>query len=161
MKLSTSDLAKLNRAHPDLKRLALRIAELTPANLAWRVEQTDRTKAQQLENIKKGVSATKNSRHIPGKNKMAMAMDLTVMVNGSPSWSWPNYYKLQTITRQAARELGIKVTWGAVWDRLLNDLKGPLDLEHANYVVRFRRANNRSPLADGPHIELSRQLYPA
>lgn len=125
-KLSAQSMKLMAGVHPDLVRVIVRAQELAPFQLI--VTEGLRTVAQQRENIRKGVSWTMNSRHLTGH-----AVDVAPAVNGKASYSWPLYYKLAPIVKQAAHELGIPVEWGGDW-----------------------RKNK-----DGPHWQLPFKQYPA
>lgn len=159
MKLSPTEYQRLARAHPDLRKVIERAAALTPDKFPWRVNQTNRTIAQQRINVRRGASQTMNSRHIPGRDGWAKAADIVPVKAGKLAWDWPMIYRQVEYIRRAAREVGVKVRWGGVWDMLLNDTKGTPEHEHALYVLRQRR-RGRSAFSDGPHIELDRATYP-
>lgn len=73
------------------------------------IYDTIRTKAQQAENVKKGVSKTMKSYHIVGQ-----ALDFVfVDSKGKPMWSLSSYTSKMDIINYA-RKLGF--IWGADWD---------------------------------------------
>ncbi|MDG4856405.1 M15 family metallopeptidase [Mesorhizobium sp. WSM4982] len=125
-KLSAQSMKLMTGVHPDLVKVIVRAQELAPFQLI--VTEGLRSVAQQRENIRKGVSWTMNSRHLTGH-----AVDVAPAVNGKASYSWPLYYKLAPIVKQAAHELGVPVEWGGDW-----------------------RKNK-----DGPHWQLPFRQYPA
>ena len=59
------------------------------------------------------------------------AVDLGAYVAGEIRWDWPLYDKIAKAVKQAAVELGVHLTWGGDWK-----------------------------VKDGPHFELSREVYP-
>ncbi len=131
MKLSSNDLARLKRVHPDLVKVIKRAASIT--NVPFEILQADRTVAQQQENVKHGVSQTMHSRHLIDASGLVYAVDVAPLVGGEPSFSWPVYYKLAPIIKQAARDVGVMVQWGGDWKKF----------------------------KDGPHWQLPWGKYPA
>lgn len=138
MKLSSTELARLKQAHPDLIKLVMRAAELTKQ--PFRVMETLRTEAQQRENIRKKVSWTMRSRHLPGRGGLAYATDLVMIVNGQPSWSWAPYFPFAKFMFGVAKGIGVPIEWGGNWKR-------------------FYTAKLGNP-ADGPHWQLPWREYP-
>lgn len=84
------------------------------------VFETKRTLEQQKENVKKGVSKTLNSKHIPDKNGIVRAIDIVPYVNSK--YSWENEYldKLIPYFKEIAQklypgEIEFGYDWG--WDK--------------------------------------------
>lgn len=113
--LSPAQRAKLKGVHPDLVKVVNRLAEISP--MPFVILETVRTLAAQQKNVKKGVSKTLRSRHIPDMNesKMCCAVDIAPMHEGKASWAWPLYYKLAPLVKQAAKDVGVPVEWGGDW----------------------------------------------
>lgn len=131
MKLTDKDLKKLKGAHPDLVKIVVEAARVT--TVPFMVMEVTRNAAQQAANIKKGVSWTTRSRHLPSKDGLARAADLVpIDEKGKPIWAWPVYYKLAPIMKAAAKTVKIPVEWGGDWKK------------------------NK----DGPHWQLPWKLYP-
>lgn len=86
-----------------------------------------RTVERQRELVAKGASTTMNSKHLTGH-----AVDLAAVVGNEVRWDWPLYSKLAGAMKQAASDLGVKITWGGDW---------------------------RS-FKDGPHWEIDPRRYP-
>lgn len=128
--LSKGDLARLDCLHPDLKKVVLEAARIT--TIPFTIGETQRSMAQQLKNIAKGVSWTKRSRHIKAPDGRVYAADIIPLVSGQKSWDWGVYYKLAPIIQQAAKNVGVIVEWGGKW------IKTP----------------------DGPHWQLPWATYP-
>lgn len=61
------------------------------------------------------------------------AVDLGAMVNGSVRWDWPLYDKIAIAMKAAAHELQIAIEWGGDW----------------------------RTFKDGPHFQLTYEVYPA
>ena len=150
--LSKKSLSRLEGVHDDLVKVVKRAIEIT--QIDFTVLEGVRSKARQAQLVASGASKTMDGRHLTGH-----AVDLAAYVAGSPRWDWPLYYKLAEAVQQAAKELGVSVVWGGVWDRKLVDIGDPADAV-ADYVQR-RKALGKKAFIDGPHFELSRQEYPA
>lgn len=121
---------RLIGVHPDLVKvveLAIQITEVDFAVLEGR-----RTKTRQAELFKAGATTTMNSRHIPGADGFAKAVDLGAYVNGKVRWDWPLYTKIANAMKKAAKQLGVSLEWGGDW----------------------------KSFKDGPHFQLSRKVYP-
>ncbi len=116
-----------------------------------------RTKAEALENVRKGVSKTTNSMHLIQKDGFGHAMDLVPIVDGKLSWTWPHIYPVAESIAIAAEKLNVKIIWGGVWDKPLGSYgttAADMQRECAAYVQR-RKAMGRSAFIDGPHFELA------
>lgn len=100
--------ARLNGVHPDLQKVVRRALELTPID--FMVLEGIRTKERQKVLFEKGATKTLNSRHLTGH-----AVDLAPVIDGKVSWDWPLYHKLAPAVKQAAKELGVAITWGGDW----------------------------------------------
>ena len=60
--------------------------------------------------------------------------------------------------REAAILVGVRLVWGGVWDRVLNDLPaGPAAMKAAVEAYKARRkAAGGSAFLDGPHFEVAK-----
>lgn len=131
MKLTEKDLKKLKDAHPDLALIITEAAKVT--TIPFMVMEVERDLETQKANIKKGVSWTMRSRHLPSKDGLARAADIVPIDDkGKPVWAWPVYYKLAVIIKATAKRVKIPVEWGGDWKK------------------------NK----DGPHWQLPWKLYP-
>lgn len=70
------------------------------------VFETERTLEKQKENVKKGVSQTLNSKHIPDSNGIVRAMDIVAYVNGSYVWDRKYQDDLVRAIRDVIKRLG-------------------------------------------------------
>ena len=104
-------LKNLAEVHADLKRVAARALELSSVDFA--VTDGLRTKEEQAANLQKGVSQTKNSRHLTGH-----AVDIVAIVGGRASWDYSLYQSIAAAFKAAATELDIGVEWGGDWKTL-------------------------------------------
>lgn len=116
MKLTERDLKKLKDAHPDLALVVNMAAKNT--TIPFMVMEVERDLATQRANVKKGVSWTMRSRHLPSKDGLARAADLVpIDAQGKPIWAWPVYYKLAEIIKKAAIQVKIPIEWGGDWKK--------------------------------------------
>ena len=112
--------------HPDLIRVVTRALQLTAIDFT--VLEGVRSFERQEEMVAIGASHTMRSRHLTGH-----AVDLGACVGGRILWDWPLYHKIASAMKQAAKELGVEITWGGDWRRF----------------------------KDGPHFQLSWSAYKA
>lgn len=127
MKLSAKDRERLKGVHPDLVRVVERAAEITDRPFV--ILEGRRTLARQKQLLAQGATTTLNSRHLTGH-----AVDIAPLdTKGKESFSWPLYYPLAKIMKQAAKDVGVSIVWGGDWKDFL----------------------------DGPHWELPWKIYPA
>jgi peptidoglycan L-alanyl-D-glutamate endopeptidase CwlK len=137
--------ANLRGVHDDLVRVVRRAITITRVDFA--VIEGVRSVTRQAELVKSGASKTLASKHITGD-----AVDLAAWVGGRHSWDWPLYYDIAEAVRDAAIMEDVKLRWGGVWDRCLNDLASDLEDDVASYVKR-RKALGKQAFIDGPHFE--------
>jgi peptidoglycan L-alanyl-D-glutamate endopeptidase CwlK len=124
MKLNDRSERALKGVHPDLVKVVRRAAAITKSEFI--ITEGLRTVARQKQLVAAGASKTMNSRHITGH-----AVDVAVLVGGKVRWDWPLYAAISKDFKQAAKDVGVAVTWGGDW--------------------KFK---------DGPHYELTRSKYP-
>lgn len=136
-KLGATSLARLKGVHPDLVKVVKRAIELTPMDFT--VLEGLRSKERQQQLVAKGASKTMNSYHITGH-----AVDIAPLVDGKVSWDWKYYFPMAEAMRQAAKELNVRVKWGANWG-YLNDSSHKLG-----------QADLSKTFPDGPHFQLDR-----
>jgi peptidoglycan L-alanyl-D-glutamate endopeptidase CwlK len=130
MKLDARSERNLVGVHPDLVKVVRRAAQLTDTDFT--ITCGPRTIAEQRVLVRKGASKTMNSRHIPGKDGKAKAVDLAAMIGKDLKWDWPLYFRLAAAMKLAAKELKVPLEWGGDW---------------------------RS-FKDGPHFQLPHKQYP-
>lgn len=115
-KLTEADEQKLEGVHPDLVKVIRKAAEIT--SVPFKVTEGRRSMARQKVLKAQGFSSTLRSRHLTGH-----AVDIVplVDVNGNgrieheEMYSWPLYYKLAPVVKQAAKLVGVPVEWGGDW----------------------------------------------
>ncbi len=110
------DSSKLVGVHPDLIKVVKRAAEIT--DVPFKLTEGLRTIERQKEMVRIGASKTMNSRHLTGH-----AIDIVPYVDinkdgkvsSTEMYSWPLYYKLAKVMKQAAKDVGVTVEWGGDW----------------------------------------------
>lgn len=123
MKIKLGKRSKLNLCNNLDYRLVHIVCEVTKKDLPYDfgVFETKRTLEQQKENIRKGVSKTLNSKHIPDKNGIVRAMDIVPYVNGSYIWSHEHLDKIIPIFKDVAKELyGNEIEFGYDWTNFID-----------------------------------------
>lgn len=152
--LGSKSKTELAGVHPDLVRVVERAIGLTPQDFS--VHDGLRTEAEQREYVRRGVSRTMNSMHMRQRDGFGHAVDLVPYINGQLRWEWKPIFHIAAAVHQAARELGVALTWGGVWDRAFADLPGDArGLEQAvNSYVSRRRGMGKTAFIDGPHWQL-------
>lgn len=121
---------RLNGVHPDLVKVVERAIQITTVDFT--VLEGVRDPLRQRKLVESGASQTMNSRHIPGADGFAKAVDLGAWVDDQVDWSWPLYHQIAAAMKEAAKQVGVPIEWGGDW-------------------VTFR---------DGPHFQLPRKEYP-
>lgn len=121
---------RLHGVHPDLVKIVERAIQITTVDFT--VLEGVRSVERQRTLVDSGASQTMNSRHIPGADGYAKAVDLGAWVDDQVDWSWPLYNKIAAAMKEAARQLKLPIEWGGDW-------------------ITFR---------DGPHFQLPREEYP-
>lgn len=110
-----------------------------------------RTVSEQIEIVKRGKSRTMQSKHITGH-----AVDLLAYVNGKDNWGnktdIKHYYDIADAMRDSAIKNGVLLTWGAVWDKSLNDIMNT-EIEPTRYTER-RKAQGKKAFIDAYHFEI-------
>tara|TARA_R100001377_G_scaffold48182_2_gene27755 strand:- start:102 stop:551 length:450 start_codon:yes stop_codon:yes gene_type:complete len=106
-----------------------------------------RTVEEQEVLVAKGASQTMKSKHLEG-----LAVDLMAYVNGG-RWELNLYDEIADAMKEAARELGVTIRWGAAWHKNLNDWEGSAE-DLMNEYVDLRRSQGRRPFIDAPHFEI-------
>ena len=104
--LSVRSLSRLKGVDPDLILVVVRAIQVTRVDFG--VTEGLRTKARQQELFKQGKSKTLDSRHLIGQAVDLVAYD----ENGNVTWDMDYYESINVAMQRAARELGVKLTWG-------------------------------------------------
>jgi peptidoglycan L-alanyl-D-glutamate endopeptidase CwlK len=157
-KLAARSIARLDQAHPDLRRVVEHAITLSPIDFT--VTETLRTLKRQQQLVTIGASMTMDSRHLAHPSDgLSRAVDPAALVNGKVRWDGPLYYQISEAMRQAAKVCNVAITWGNVWDHCLNDLSEDLEVETMEYIAR-RKALGKKAFLDSCHWELWREVYP-
>jgi peptidoglycan L-alanyl-D-glutamate endopeptidase CwlK len=160
MTLQARDRQRLAGVHTAL----VGVVEEARSICAFVVVEGLRTHARQAQLVQAGASRTMRSRHLTGH-----AVDLAFCMDtdrdgrtdaGEVRWDWPLVIQVADAMRAAALRRGVALVWGAVWDRELAEIPGPLDASLEAYAARAR-AQERLPFLDGPHFELCPLAFPA
>lgn len=145
--LGGRSLVQLRGVSPDLvacAHYALRVCAVD-----FSVRDGLRTMEEQKVLVAKGRSRTLNSRHLTGH-----ALDLVPYLDGELTWDWVYVDAVAKAMGEAARELNVRVTWGAVWDRAVDEVFEDPKTARQSYKRRFFRNNDRNPFSDGPHYQV-------
>jgi peptidoglycan L-alanyl-D-glutamate endopeptidase CwlK len=121
---------RLQGVHPDLVKVVERAIQITTVDFT--VLEGVRDPQRQRTLVESGASQTMNSRHIPGADGFAKAVDLGAWVDDQVDWSWPLYNKIAAAMKEAAKQVKVPIEWGGDW----------------------------KTFKDGPHFQLSRKEYP-
>lgn len=114
-KFGKKSLERLNNKqfHPTLRQLMEKAIITSP--LDFTVIETVRTKEQQTLNVKKGVSKTMESRHLPEVNKSGYSEAVDI---APYPIDWSNIERFKQLAKhikKTAVSMGIKVEWGGDW----------------------------------------------
>lgn len=150
--LGEHSLAKLNGVHPKLVMVVKNAINNTVQDFA--VVDGLRTIEQQRTLVAKGASKTMNSKHLKQADGYGHAVDLVPYINGAPRWEWGPIWNIAVAVDQAATELGVALTWGAVWDRTLMAYGGSAAALQEE-VEAYKKRHPGSDFLDGPHYQLA------
>ena len=150
--LSTKSEENLSGVDPHLAKCVRRAIVTTSEDFG--VFEGMRTLERQRKLVASGASRTLDSYHLTGH-----AVDLVPYVDGRLQWQMPLCIQVAIAMRDAAVTFGVPITWGAVWDRKLQDLD-PTDMAEAidDYAARYhlKHGYKSRPLIDGPHFQVAR-----
>lgn len=147
-KLSSSSLKKLEGIDPKLADVVKRAIEITKVDFG--VTEGLRTLATQKKYVAAGKSQTMASKHLTGD-----AVDLVAYVGSKISWELNLYDNIADAMKQAAKEKGVSLRWGAAWQ--IDDItkfNGTMEQAMDQYID-LRRSQGKRPFIDSPHFELS------
>lgn len=140
MKLSPKDRERLKGVHPDLVRVVERAAAITDCPFV--VLEGKRTLARQKQLLAQGATSTLNSRHLTGH-----AVDLAPLdKKGQASWSWPLYYPLAKVIKQAAKEENVSLEWGGDWKKFPDGPHWQLPWKHYPAEAKQAEAREQPPM---------------
>lgn len=150
--LGQRSLAQLVGVHPLLVSVAHRAIAITKQDFT--VQQGLRSIETQRLYVKRGASKTLASRHLKQADGYGHAMDLAPWLNGQPRWEWPLIWEIAQAVDVAATELGVKLIWGAVWDRRMDQYGGGAAALKAE-VEAYKLRHPGPDFLDGPHYQLA------
>lgn len=153
--LGAKSKAKLVGVHPQLVAVVERAILLTEQDFA--VHDGLRSIETQRDYVRRGVSKTMNSLHLKQADGYGHAVDLVPWIGGQLRWEWPPLYKIAHAVDNAAQAMGVKLIWGGVWDKRMDEYGGSEAAIKAavNAYVDRRRALGRTAFIDGPHFQLA------
>jgi peptidoglycan L-alanyl-D-glutamate endopeptidase CwlK len=147
-KLSQKSLSRLQGVDQRLVKIVHDAIKITTVDFA--VGEGLRSLERQKFLIKIGKSKIKNpnnSKHVKG-----LAVDLYAYINGDISWNEFYYDDIADAMRDCAVNNGVKLRWGAVWDKPLNGILN-CESEPAKYAQR-RKAQGKKAFLDFVHFEI-------
>jgi len=146
-KLSQRSLSKLEGVDPSLVAVAKLAISITKVDFG--VTQGLRTLEEQKRLVAEGRSQTMKSKHLEGR-----AVDLMAYLDGKVSWELNVYDNICDAMKEAAKELGVSIKWGAAWSEGdIRNYSGSSEEAMMKYID-IRRSQGRRPFIDGPHFEL-------
>tara|TARA_R110002020_G_scaffold45178_7_gene129442 strand:- start:925 stop:1386 length:462 start_codon:yes stop_codon:yes gene_type:complete len=149
-KLSERSLGRLEGVDPSMIALVKYAIGITEIDFGIPHLGGLRTHEQQLELVNKGVSQTMKSKHLEG-----VAVDVVAYIGPRVSWELNLYDDIADAMKQAAKDIGINIKWGAAWHiNSIGDYDGTM-ADAMNEYIDLRRSQGRRPFIDAPHFELS------
>jgi len=147
-KLSQRSIDRLEPVKPELFDVVLEAISLTKVDFG--VICGLRTEEEQRALVEKGASQTMKSKHLTGD-----AVDLMAYIGGRGTWELNVYDDIAEAMREAARNQGVRIRWGAAWT-VPDIAEWNLSMEDAmNSYIDERRAERKRPFIDAPHFELN------
>ena len=150
--LGAKSQSRLVGVHPRLVAVVQRAIELTEQDFT--VQEGLRTIETQRDYVRRGVSKTMNSKHLKQPDGFGHAVDLVPWINGQPRWEWPPIYRIARAMDDAAQALGVRITWGGVWDKRMDQYGGSTAAIEAE-VQAYCRRHPGPDFIDGPHYQLA------
>jgi peptidoglycan L-alanyl-D-glutamate endopeptidase CwlK len=151
-RLSRRSRDELKGVHPDLVGVVEESILRLPQGYDFGVHDGIRTLAEQREYLRRGVSRTMNSKHLPQADGYGHAVDLVPYIMGRFRWEWEPIYVIAEVVRDVAKRRGVRIRWGGFWDELTATTEPP-ELLVKQYVAK-RRKEGKKAFIDGPHYEL-------
>ena len=150
-KLSNRSKGKLEGVHPDMTAVVERAIQLSKVDFG--VTQGVRTLDEQKANVAAGRSQTMRSKHLLQDDGFSHAVDVVAYVGPDVSWELNLYDDICDAFKEAAKEVGCSIKWGAAWSE--GDIRTyPGTSEDAMMAyVDLRRSQSRRPFIDAPHFE--------
>lgn len=151
-KLGKGSLVNLAGVHPDLIWIVHYAIRTTEQDFT--VTDGVRTKEDQAEYVRTGVSQTMNSKHLIQEDGFGHAVDLVPWINGKARWELTACYPIMEAVREASFARGCLLRWGGAWTHLYEDspLQTPEKLIQA--YSSAQRLKGKPAFIDAPHYEL-------
>jgi len=151
-RLSQRSVDRLEGVHPDMTAVVERAIQLSKVDFG--VTQGVRTLDEQKANVAAGRSQTMSSKHLLQQTGFSHAVDVVAYVGSDVSWELNLYDDICDAFKEAAKEVGCSIKWGAAWSE--GDIRTyPGTSEDAMMAyVDLRRSQSRRPFIDAPHFEL-------
>ena len=151
-RLSQRSMDRLEGVHPDITAVVERAIQLTEVDFG--VTQGVRTLDEQKANVAAGRSQTMASKHLLQDDGFSHAVDVVAYVGPDVSWELNVYDDICDAFKQAAKEVGCSIKWGAAWSEGdIRTYEGSSEDAMMAYVD-LRRSQGRRPFIDAPHFEL-------
>ena len=151
-RLSQRSMDRLEGVHPDMTAVVERAIQLTGVDFG--VTQGVRTLDEQKANVAAGRSQTMASKHLLQDDGFSHAVDVVAYVGSDVSWELNVYDDICDAFKEAAKEVGCSIKWGAAWSEGdIRTYKGTSEDAMMAYVD-LRRSQGRRPFIDAPHFEL-------
>lgn len=143
---------KLQGVHPDLVRVVRKAISISTQDFS--VTEGVRSNARQRHLYSIGKSQTMSSRHLTGH-----AVDLAPYPYGGDldhdgvhnGGDWDQYYPIGDAMMKAAKDLNVAIRWGGNWR--------VKDMRYYKGTARELAKAYPGNFPDGPHFELSREVY--
>ena len=150
-RLSQRSLDRLEGVHPDMTAVVERAIKLSKVDFG--VTQGVRTLEEQKANVAAGRSQTMRSKHLLQDDGFSHAVDVVAYVGPDVSWELNLYDDICDAFKEAAKEVGCSIKWGAAWSE--GDIRSyPSSAEDAMMsYIDLRRSQSRRPFIDAPHFE--------
>ena len=151
-RLSQRSMDRLEGVHPDMTAVVERAIQLT--GIDFGVTQGVRTLDEQKAHVAAGRSQTMASKHLLQDDGFSHAVDVVAYVGSDVSWELNVYDDICDAFKEAAKEVGCSIKWGAAWSEGdIRTYKGTSEDAMMAYVD-LRRSQGRRPFIDAPHFEL-------
>tara|TARA_R100001463_G_scaffold694_6_gene3148 strand:- start:1101 stop:1568 length:468 start_codon:yes stop_codon:yes gene_type:complete len=151
-RLSQRSIDRLEGVHPDMTAVVERAIQLTEVDFG--VTQGVRTFEEQKANVAAGRSQTMASKHLLQDDGFSHAVDVVAYVGPDVSWELNLYDDICDAFKEAAKEVGCSIKWGAAWSEGdIRTYEGSSEDAMMAYVD-LRRSQGRRPFIDAPHFEL-------
>ena len=151
-RLSQRSMDRLEGVHPHMTAVVERAIQLTEVDFG--VTQGVRTLDEQKANVAAGRSQTMASKHLLQDDGFSHAVDVVAYIGPDVSWELNVYDDICDAFKEAAKEVGCSIKWGAAWSEGdIRTYQGSAEEAMMAYVD-LRRSQGRRPFIDAPHFEL-------